>query len=103
MNNLHIPPTTIVIRVSLTRCTVLQLSACLYRSNKLLGQKTIFKLLALYFDFEKAFDCVPHKQFLIDLQKSVFQGKLQTLIETLLSQRQLYVNVNEEIFEKSVF
>lgn len=59
-------------------------------------------LKALYLDFEKAFDCVPHELELLfqKLQNYGFGGKFLGLIASYLSNRLQYVIVDNENSEK---
>ncbi len=50
----------------------------------------------IYFDFKKAFDCVPHLKMLHKLNKWGIYGRLHSWIQSFLTKRTLRVNVREE-------
>ncbi len=49
----------------------------------------------LYFDFRKAFDCVPHLRLLQKLDQQGIAGRLHSWIQSFLTKRTLRVNVGE--------
>ncbi len=50
----------------------------------------------IYFDFKKAFDCVPHLRMLHKLNELGICGRIHSCIQSLLSKRTLRVKVGEE-------
>ena len=56
---------------------------------------------AAYLDFRKAFDSVPHKRLLFKLSKYGIKGNLLNWIESFLSNRTQYVNVNDNFSDKT--
>ncbi len=50
----------------------------------------------IYFDFRKAFDCVPHLRMLHKLNEVCICGRLHSRIHSFLTKRTLRVKVGEE-------
>ncbi len=50
----------------------------------------------MYFDFKKAFECVPHLGMLHKLTELIICGRLHSWIQSLLTKRTLRVGVREE-------
>ena len=57
--------------------------------------QTTKKITALYLDFEKAFDCVPHQLLIHKLKCYGFGGKAIQLIASYLFLRKQYVRINK--------
>ena len=55
---------------------------------------------ALYLDFKKAFDSVPHKRLLTKLHGYGIRGKVLQWVESFLTNRVQYVDVNNNISEE---
>ena len=53
----------------------------------------------LYIDFQKAYDCVPHKRLLKSISKYGVKGKIVNWITALLTNRRQRVVVNESFSE----
>ncbi len=49
----------------------------------------------IYFDFRKAFDCVPHLRLLQELDQLGIAGRLHSWIQSFLTKRTLRVKVGE--------
>ena len=79
------------------RSCVTQLISTLYDWFEYLGQN--IPVDAIYLDFRKAFDTVPHKRLLSKLQGYGIQSNLLNWIGDFLSDRTQYVNVNGECSE----
>ena len=56
---------------------------------------------AAYLDFRKAFDSVPHKRLLYKLNKYGIKGNILKWIESFLSDRTQFVNVNNNLSDKA--
>ncbi len=50
----------------------------------------------MYFDFKKAFECVPHLGMLHKLTELIICGRLHSWIQSFLAKRTLRVKVGEE-------
>ena len=79
------------------RSCVTQLISTLYDWFEYLDQN--IPVDAIYLDFRKAFDTVPHKRLLSKLQGYGIQSNLLNWIGDFLSDRTQYVNVNGECSE----
>ena len=76
------------------RSTTLQLLHFLDQCTKSIVQGNVVD--AIYFDFKKAFDMVPHKRLMAKLKSYGVKGKLLNWIEEFLTGRQQCVIVNGE-------
>ena len=72
---------------------ITQFLACLHQVYLNYDDQTTKNITALYLDFEKAFDCVPHQLLMHKLKCYGFGGK--ALIASYLFLRKQYVRINK--------
>ena len=77
------------------RSAITQLLAYLHQVYLNYDDQTTKNITALYLDFEKAFDCVPHQLLMHKLKCYGFGGKAIQLIASYLFLRKQYVGINK--------
>ena len=77
------------------RSAIIQLLAYLHQVYLNYDDQTTKNISALYLNFEKAFDCVPHQFLMHKLKCYGFGGKVIQLIASYLFLRKQYVRINK--------